>query len=306
MDDIINVQFPFFNEYVKKEYVDDNIDTYDWDPTTEEMFHEKSIRNENTITPDYVAFHDDIETLEEFKYFDYEARCEEFAEKLEVPKSTNPWIANFVVNRWCEINWAEMFDNMYTQLPVDLAKDRVKMNKAQQAWRDIIDKKADEAIDFLEGELEDYEAYLEAGSLLLERFLEDPKNIEIVDSEDTGEDNSGMNILMGDGTSKMFYMPGELEEELKEHRCLRNIHDVIVHNPECEGIDSLEEEIHVDEYKDLLLEAEQQIEEVQVIVKMIREQADEYKELTKEVKDLFSLKDTWPPILLPMPFKWKE
>ena len=72
------------------------------------------------------------------------------------------------------------------------------------------------------------------------------------------------------------------------------------------GIDNLEEEIYVEEFNDLLEEAEQQVEEIEVIIKMIHEQVDEYKELTSKVEDLFSLKDTWPPILLPMPFKWKE
>lgn len=304
LEDIISVEYPLFNDHIKNYKIDDPSAVWEWDVHKQKMFIDKA-DGIASVTPDTVAY-SDIENLDDFDFLEYEYQCEKLVEELEKKPGKNPWIANFTVNRWCEINWAEMFENMYTNLPIDLAKGEVKMDKAHDAWKKLIDVKAAEAIAFLDDELSDYRTYHTAGSLFIQQFLKDPKNIEIVPEEVDDDDTGGIKIHMDDGTSTMFDLPEELIVEMEEHRCFSKIRDVVVDNPECVGIDNLEEEIYVEEFNDLLEEAEQQVEEIEVIIKMIHEQVDEYKELTSKVEDLFSLKDTWPPILLPMPFKWKE
>ena len=68
----------------------------------------------------------------------------------------------------------------------------------------------------------------------------------------------------------------------------------------------LKDGLSVDTLNEVQELLEEQIEEIKVILQLIDDQTQEYIDIVEECDDVFTMKDIWPPILLPMPFKWPD
>ena len=62
--------------------------------------------------------------------------------------------------------------------------------------------------------------------------------------------------------------------------------------------------IEIKEEPDNAEDYQEEVEEIEVIVNLINEQAKEYKQLATKCSNIYEIVDNWPPILLPMPFKF--
>lgn len=170
-----------------------------------------------------------------------------------------------------DLHWLPIMEVMYSGAEEDLANNSLDIVKCRESWRGVIDMKGAEAKQFLQEEKD--------------TLTKEVKMIEIVK-------NLNFPLTMDVAKQTIDQHP-EIMEYIDEHFDTANDQELL------EEINKLTAESTTEHYDNHL----EEIEEISVIMDLLNEQMEEYKEHTDDCNSLHELLATWPPLLLPAPFK---
>lgn len=282
LDYINTIEFPFFNKYTHKIPIKYGESEFDFDVITREIVEYKPEITDETITPAMW-----IESGCDHRYVNkemYDQKVKNFISEIKCKPQSNPWMVNFSVNLFGKIKWKEYFMSLYEELPIDLSRNDVNMKTARASWQNLMRDKAADAGKFLNSETVSLTDELKVVKKTITIFKKNPDNINIDEQKQTF-------VLIHDGK----------EEPSRDL--------AILIDPPGGGLmdtEPLKNGLSVDTLSEVQELLEEQIEEIDVILQLINDQTQEYIDIVEDCDDVFTMKDIWPPILLPMPFKWPD
>lgn len=218
--------------------------------------------------PEDVVCCDDLNTAND-KYIQdiMETTTRKFGDDLS---KVNAWKLSFQPGPM-DMHWLPIMEVLYDGAEEDLANESLNIVKCRESWRKVIDMKGQEAEGFLQQEKKTLTEELQA--LKIVKDLQFPLTLETV--KDTISKHPEI----------MEYLDESLDtatdQKILEEANLMTLDKVT------EQYDNTQEEV----------------EEINVIIDLLHEQMDEYKEHTSSCNSLHELLATWPPLLLPAPFK---
>ena len=218
--------------------------------------------------PEEVVCCDDLHAANE-KYIQdtMETTTRKFGDDLS---KVNAWKLSFQPGPM-DMHWLPIMEVLYDGAEEDLANETLNIVKCRESWRGVIDMKGAEAKQFLQEEKD--------------TLSKEIKMIEVV---------KGLNFpLTMDVAKQTIDQHPEIMEYIDEHFDTANDQELL------EEINKLTMESTTEHYDNHL----EEIEEISVIMDLLNEQMDEYKEHTNDCNSLHELLATWPPLLLPAPFK---
>jgi hypothetical protein len=269
---IESVEYLLFNEFVEWKEVEDEDSTIfvrnpaGGDPEEIPILGKQKIC---TITPG--GWISSGCQHENFDHEGYYAAVEKYIDNMKDRTGDDPWLVNFhPLLRPIWTNWKKMIEILYPGSAKDLLDDTIDMKRSSEYWNKLIIKHAEEAKEFLHETKASRKK--EVNWLDAIEAIKGPLVENSIENLPEGEDmlRSDLDDMEWDQFHKITR--DELLEKLKNHR----------------------EDLH------------EEIDEVDVIIKLIDEQVEEYMEMSNACDNLYDLRDVWPPILLPMPFRYES
>jgi len=269
---IESIEYLLFNEFVKWKDVEGDDETFIVSSPTGDKPDEFNIPGKQkvcAISPDQWVSSGCRH--EDFDHEGYYSATKKYIDNIKDHTDADPWLVNFhPLTRPIWTNWRKMIEILYPGAAKDLLDDTISMKKSSEYWNKLIAKKAKEAKDFL------HESKISRTKEIA--WLDAIKAISGPLTENTIAD-----IPEGDDM---------LQADLDDMKW-----DQFHNMSKKERLDTL------NNYREDLSE---EIDEVDVIIKLIEEQVKEYKEISLACDNLYDLRDVWPPILLPMPFRYES
>ena len=170
-----------------------------------------------------------------------------------------------------DLHWLPILEVMYDGAEEDLANGAINIPKCRESWKKVIDMKGQEAEGFLQQEKKSLTEELQALDIV--KGLNFPLTLETV--KDTISKHPEIVEHLDES------LDTATDQEILEEANLMTLDNV------------------TEQYEN----TQEEIEEINVIIDLLHEQMDEYKEHTSNCNTLHELLATWPPLLLPAPFK---
>lgn len=268
LENIISIEYPFFDKHVTYYTVDTPEDELTMQVYDQEEHTMIDIALSEQITEAALSpagwIHEGCNS-DLFDKVKYESDISNFIDSLTGYEGKDPWKSNFDPTIVTSVaDWNMLSEIMYDSFLPDLYHDQVDMKLAADCWNKLIVDKSKEAIQFLTNEKAEIDEELAVHQTVLN--FEFPLNEEV-----RGK--------LLEAHPEYFAQPDDLKD----------IEEII---------NSAKEKLL--DRKEVLIE---EIEEIDVIIKLIRDQVVEYKDIARSCETIYELRDVWPPILLPMPLR---
>lgn len=265
---IMAIEFLHFKEHVKCEHVENNNEQPDATICIDSQTGDASVLEfEDCYESQQITPTEWVDAKCEHEMFDsvaYYKDVENAIEELSVHAGQDPWRVNFKpLTKFGVVHWGKMLEITYDDAFVDLMGGRLDMKKVSDGWNRLMQERADKATKILSEEKLELTAEI--------KWLDIVKRSEITGDELTTEQQAEIKALQTD-------IVEQLSKDMKGTN----------------NVDIVTQEIE---------DRHEQIEEIQVIEGLIEQQTKEYMKMSSDCYDIYELRDMWPPILLPMPFK---